>query len=163
MDSVQSRHPDESAGRLFTVTLADLYNYDPFPKGLAPDKTDHILGAEITAFSEYLTTPRAVQHVIFPRLDALSEVVWSPAAAHDWQGFLTRLQPQRLRYSREGINDADSAFAVDFTLQVPRSAVLAHREGPSPSPPRPVTARSITPPTGANRPPIRRSTSSRSA
>lgn len=130
MDSVQSRRANESAGRLFTVTLADLYNYDPFPKGLAPDKTGHILGAEVTAFSEYLTTPRAVQHVLFPRLDALSEVVWSPAATHDWQGFLTRLQPQRLRYIREGINDADSAFAVDFTLQVPRSAVLAHREGP---------------------------------
>ncbi|WP_206245226.1 beta-N-acetylhexosaminidase [Novosphingobium terrae] len=129
MDSVQSRRADESAGRLFTVTLADLYNYDPFPKGLPADKAGHILGAEITAFSEYLTTPRAVQHVLFPRLDALSEVVWSAPAQHDWQGFLTRLQPQRLRYTREGINDADSAFAVDFALQGPRSQLLTRKEG----------------------------------
>jgi hexosaminidase len=129
LDSVQSRRADESAGRLFVVTLADLYAYDPFPKGLAADKAGHILGAEITAFSEYLTTPRGVQHVMFPRLDALSEVVWSAPAQHDWQGFLTRLQPQRLRYAREGINDADSAFAVDFTLQVPRSQLLTARQG----------------------------------
>lgn len=129
MDSVQSRRADESAGRLFTVTLADLYNYDPFPKGLPADKASHVLGAEITVFSEYLTTPRAVQHALFPRLDALSEVVWSPAAQHDWQGFLARLQPQRLRYGREGINDADSAFAVDFALQVPRSQLISRKEG----------------------------------
>jgi hexosaminidase len=38
LDSVQSRRADESAGRLFVVTLADLYAYDPFPKGLAPTR-----------------------------------------------------------------------------------------------------------------------------
>jgi hexosaminidase len=83
---------------------------------------------------------------MFPRLDALSEVVWSAPAQHDWQGFLTRLQPQRLRYAREGINDADSAFAVDFTLQVPRSRLLTARQGTVAIASQSASARSITPP-----------------
>jgi hexosaminidase len=129
LDSLQSRRSDEQPGRIAIVTLADLYKYDPLPKGLAPDKAAHVLGAEVTAFSEYLVTPHQVQHAMFPRLDAIAEVTWSPASARDWQGFLTRLQPQRQRYSREGIADADSAFAVDFALQGTRGDALRQHEG----------------------------------
>ncbi len=54
---------------------------------------------------------RHVEHAMFPRLDALSEVVWSPAAARNWNNFLSRLPAQFERYADQGVSYADSAFA----------------------------------------------------
>jgi hexosaminidase len=54
---------------------------------------------------------RHVEHAAFPRLDALSEVAWSPASSRDWTGFLARLPAQFQRYAAQHVDAADSAFA----------------------------------------------------
>ena len=36
--------------------------------------------------------------MIFPRLSALSEVVWSPKEAHNWKAFQNKLPDQFRRY-----------------------------------------------------------------
>jgi len=116
-DSLQSDRGDEPPGRLSIQTLADVYKYEPMPAGIAPDKARHVLGAQANSWSEYLVTPYQVQHVIFPRAAALAEISWSPKAARDFPGFLDRLQPQIARWRRSGMEVADSAFAVGYTVQ----------------------------------------------
>ena len=134
LDSLQSTRGDEPAGRISggdaIVTLADLYKYDPEPKGLAPDKAQHVLGAQINAFSEYFVTPEQLQHATFPRLSALAERTWSPKSTQDYAGFVARLEPQMGRYARAGIAAADSAFAVDFAVQGTRGDALRTRKVP---------------------------------
>jgi hexosaminidase len=124
LDSLQSNRADEPPGRLSIVTLKDVYAYEPMPKGIAPDKAGHVLGAQANAWTEYLVTPSQVRHAIFPRLDAVSEITWSPKDRRDWSGFLNRLDIQRLRYARQGINAADGAFAINFALDGGRGAAL---------------------------------------
>ena len=124
LDSLQSDRADEPPGRLSIMTLKDVYAYEPMPKGIAADKAGHVLGAQANAWTEYLVTPAQVRHAIFPRLDAVSEITWSPKDKRDWTGFLARLDPQRLRYARQGIEAADGAFAVNFALDGGRSAAL---------------------------------------
>lgn len=124
LDSLQSDRADEPPGRLSIVTLKDVYAYEPMPKGIASDKAGHVLGAQANAWTEYLVTPAQVRHAIFPRLDAVSEITWSPKNRRDWTGFLDRLDVQRLRYARQGINAADGAFAVNFALDGGRGAAL---------------------------------------
>jgi hexosaminidase len=124
LDSLQSDRADEPPGRLSIMTLKDVYAYEPMPKGIAPDKAAHVLGAQGNAWTEYLVTPAQVRHAIFPRLDAVSEITWSPKDRRDWTGFLDRLDIQRLRYARQGINAADGAFAVNFALDGGRGATL---------------------------------------
>lgn len=124
LDSLQSDRADEPPGRLSIMTLKDVYGYEPMPKGIAEDKAHHVLGAQANAWSEYLVTPAQVRHAIFPRLDAVAEMTWSPKDKREWQGFLDRLDIQRLRYARQGINAADSAFAVNFKLDEGRGAAL---------------------------------------
>jgi hexosaminidase len=63
-----------------------------------------------------MPTMKHVEHAVFPRMDALSEVDWSPAAARNWTSFTARLPAQFARYRTQGINYADSAFAADITL-----------------------------------------------
>ena len=116
-DNLQSDRGDEPPGRLAIQTLADIYRYEPMPAGIAPDKAHHVLGAQANSWSEYLVTPYQVQHALFPRAAALAEIGWSPKAARDFPGFLGRLQPQVARWRRSGMEVADSAFAVGYTLQ----------------------------------------------
>lgn len=63
-----------------------------------------------------------VEHAVFPRLDALSEVDWSPAASRNWKGFLARLPAQFARYRAQGIGYADSAF--EPSIEVDRNTAL---------------------------------------
>ncbi|MBB5699446.1 beta-N-acetylhexosaminidase [Sphingomonas yantingensis] len=123
-DNLQSDRGDEPPGRIGVQTLEAVYNYDPQPAGIDPARLGHVLGAQANAWSEYLATARQKEHAIFPRLSALAEVTWSPKAARDWRGFVARLDPQMLRYRREGIAAADSAFAVNFRPQGTRGQAL---------------------------------------
>lgn len=123
LDNLQSNRDDEAAGRLPPRDLASIYAFNPVPKILSASQAAHVLGAQINAWTEHMPTFQHVQHAVFPRLDALAEVTWSPAAARDWHGFLARLPAQFGRYRSQGIDYADSAFATD--IRVDQNAALA--------------------------------------
>ncbi len=110
MDYLQSDAHDEQPGRPQVQSLKTVYDFNLVPDAIEADKAKHVLGAQITVFSEYLSTPQRLQHAIFPRMAALSERTWSGKA--DWNGFLARLPAQMARYRAAGIDAADSAFAV---------------------------------------------------
>ena len=116
-DNLQSNRSDEPPGRLSIVTLQTVYAYDPLPAAIAPDKAHHVLGAEGAIWTDGVVTPMEIQHAVFPRLDALAEIAWSPKAERDWPDFLARLDPQRRRYQRLGVAAADGAFEVNFTVE----------------------------------------------
>lgn len=124
LDNLQSSRSDEPPGRLAIQPLKKIYSYDPAPTGIEPDRMRHVLGAQANAWSEYLATPKQKEHAIFPRLSAVAELTWSPRERRDWASFVSRLEPQMLRYQREGIAAADSAFAVNFRMQGSRGDVL---------------------------------------
>jgi hexosaminidase len=115
MDYLQSSLHDEQPGRPNIQTLQDVYNFDPVPEGISPAMASHVLGEQVTLFSEYLSTWPRVQHAAFPRVAAMAERAWSPKA--DWNGFLQRLPAQFSRYRSAGIMPADSAFAVTIDAQ----------------------------------------------
>lgn len=129
-DNLQSRLDDEPAGRLGIAPLSQVYNFEVMPTVLSAEEGRHVLGAQATLWSEYLLSSWYLQRAAFPRVDALSEAVWSAPARMSWAGFLARLPAQMRRYSRQGIAAADSAFAVDFQLADGRNAALQTGAGP---------------------------------
>ncbi|MDE3072495.1 MAG: family 20 glycosylhydrolase [Pseudomonadota bacterium] len=122
-DQLQSDRADEDAGRMPVRDLASVYAFEPVPKELDAAQAKHVLGAQANVWTEHMPTMKHVERAVFPRLDALSEVDWSPAKARDWKGFLARLPVQFARYRSQGIDYADSAFAP--TISVDRNAALA--------------------------------------
>jgi hexosaminidase len=124
LDSLQSDRSDEPPGRLSIQTLEQVYAFDPVPAGIDATRERHVMGAQATSFAEYLATPKQKEHAIFPRLSAIAELTWSPKAARDFKGFVDRLDPQMVRYGREGIAAADSAFAVNFRMAGKRGDAL---------------------------------------
>ena len=57
------------------------------------EEEEHVLGSQAQLWTEYMPNPAHVERMAFPRLCALSEVLWTKPEARDYQDFLTRLEP----------------------------------------------------------------------
>ncbi len=77
--------------------LEKVYDFEPVPAELSPEEQRHIIGAQANVWTEYMKTSDYVEYMVAPRLLALSEVVWSPAVARDWESFASRL-PRQLQF-----------------------------------------------------------------
>lgn len=84
--------------------LIDVYNYEPIPAELTAEQGKYIWGAQGCLWTEYITNPAKVQYMLFPRLDALSEILWSPKEQRNYPDFQKRLKTQFKRYNFMGIN-----------------------------------------------------------
>ncbi|WP_316805556.1 beta-N-acetylhexosaminidase [Pedobacter nototheniae] len=83
--------------------LIDVYNYEPIPAELTEAQAQYIWGGQGCLWSEYITNPAKVQYMLFPRLDALSEILWSPKSKRNYPDFRKRLNTQFKRYDLMGI------------------------------------------------------------
>ena len=85
------------------IPLAKAYAYEPVPKQLAPTEEKFILGAQAQLWTEYVATPEHAEYMMFPRLLAFSEAVWSPAAARNYTDFQRRLPYQLVRLDKQDV------------------------------------------------------------
>ncbi|MGC1630952.1 MAG: family 20 glycosylhydrolase [Gelidibacter sp.] len=94
------------------VPLSKVYQFDPVVETMTPEQAKHVLGGQANLWAEQLKTEASSQYMIFPRLAALSEAVWSPKASKDWDDFSVRITSLFKRYDYLGINYAKSAYLV---------------------------------------------------
>ena len=100
LDYSQSPDPDsEPLGQRSVLLLETVYSFEPIPDELEPQFTKHVLGGQAQLWTEYMSTPKHVEYMAFPRLTALAEVVWTPKARKEYAGYLLRLRRhlERLR------------------------------------------------------------------
>lgn len=90
-DHYQSNDPTEPLAIHGYTPLDKVYSFDPVPAELTPEQARHILGAEGTLWSEYLSTVEQLEYMAFPRLVALAEVIWSARNTLDFAAFRQRL------------------------------------------------------------------------
>lgn len=55
-------------------------------------QSKYILGAQANVWTEYLKTSEEVECMIFPRMMALAEVIWTPPSLKNFLHFQSRLQ-----------------------------------------------------------------------
>ena len=63
-----------------------------------------------------METPKDVEYMVFPRISALAEIVWSPKESKDWQNFTTRMEKQFKSYDQRKINYAKLPFDIPLEL-----------------------------------------------
>jgi len=88
------------------LPLLKVYHFDP-TRGLTPEEAKYVLGGQACLWTEYVPTPADVEYLLFPRLLAMAEVLWSPPAARDDQDFLRRTAVHVKRLRRAGIRCYD--------------------------------------------------------
>ena len=123
-DHYQSDLPDEGPGPPPTVTLRQAYGTAVIPNGATAAEAGHVIGVQGALWTEFMPSFAHVQHALFPRIAALSELGWSAASARDWNGFLQRLTAELARYRALGIGYADSAFAPAFDVTAGREGMV---------------------------------------
>lgn len=109
LDHSQTKNEDSVTIGGYT-TVQKTYSYEPVPATLTAAQAKHVLGAQGNVWTEYMKHPSKVEYMIFPRLSALSEVLWSPKALRSWPDFEKRLPVQFKRYDLWGANYSRALF-----------------------------------------------------
>jgi hexosaminidase len=86
------------------LPLEKVYNYEPVPKELTGEEAKYVLGAQGNVWTEYMENTSKVEYMIFPRMSALSEVLWSPKENRNWKEFSDKLPDIYKRYELWGAN-----------------------------------------------------------
>ncbi|TPE43715.1 glycoside hydrolase family 20 protein [Pontibacter mangrovi] len=97
--------------------LSEVYSYNPTPAELSREEQKYIMGAQANLWTEYILSPDHLEYMAFPRIAALSEVLWTPVNQKDWNSFKQRMQQQYKRYDAMGINYSKSAYQVRQQLE----------------------------------------------
>jgi hexosaminidase len=84
------------------VEVKDAYDWDPatLVPGIAEPS---VLGVEAALWTETVTSLEDAELLTLPRLPAIAEVGWSPAAARGWPAFRRRLADHGPRWTAMGI------------------------------------------------------------
>ena len=86
------------------VSLEKVYSFEPVPKELSEDEKKYIIGGQGNLWTEYVKTPDKVEYMVFPRMLAMSEVVWSQAENKNFGDFQKRLAHQFARLDRQNVS-----------------------------------------------------------
>ncbi len=104
LDNRQSTSSDEPPGRGYVLNLKSVYGFNPTPDAISESDRSHILGLQANVWTEHIRTDDRFEMMAFPRAVAVAEIGWSPAATHDWSGFVTRLPADLVRLKQLGID-----------------------------------------------------------
>lgn len=91
------------------------YNYEPVSDSLNAEQAKYILGAQGNVWSEYISNERKVEYLIFPRMSALSELLWTDKKDRDSTDFAKRMETQFKRYDLWGVNYSRAMFDIKTT------------------------------------------------
>ena len=86
------------------LPLSKVYDFEPIPDKIDSNKRHLILGGQANLWTEYIQTTTQAEYMLFPRLYALSEVVWTPKNKKDYTDFVGRLEKHLKRSAQENVN-----------------------------------------------------------
>lgn len=97
IDHAQTKNEDSVTIGGF-LPLEKVYSYEPIPKELSEQQAKFVLGAQGNVWTEYMANPSKVEYMIFPRLSALSEVLWTKKENKNWPVFQVKMETMVQRY-----------------------------------------------------------------
>lgn len=118
-DHKQTANEDSVTIGGFT-TVQKVYTYEPIPKELPESQWKFVRGAQANVWTEYMNNSSKIEYMIFPRMSALSEVLWTAKEKRNAADFEKRLLVQFKRYDMWGANYSKAYFD-------PKSAVEAKK------------------------------------
>ena len=85
------------------LPLEKVYNWEPISDEIHPSQRDKILGGQANLWAEYMPDYRQAEYMIYPRLLALSEVLWT-SSYRNYKDFTERLAVVQPRLDYGNIN-----------------------------------------------------------
>ncbi|AVI50523.1 beta-N-acetylhexosaminidase [Pukyongia salina] len=124
-DYYQSERTTEPLAIGGFLPLEKVYGFNPIPEELSPEEAKYVLGAQGNVWTEYMKTKQQVEYMIFPRMLAMSEVVWSGPTENfgeDFAHFVNRVESFHQRLEAMHVNYANHLYSI-------KGEVIKRKEG----------------------------------
>ena len=86
------------------TTLGMVYDYMPFGIEMSAVQRSHLLGAQGCVWTEHIPNFKQLEHMIFPRLAAVSEALWTDPDVKNFNDFTRRLKQHEFIFCLMNIN-----------------------------------------------------------
>lgn len=110
-DHSQSKNEDSVTFGSY-LPIETVYGYNPVPAALNENQSKHILGAQANVWTEYIGNFSKLQYTIFPRIAAISEVLWTQKENKGWDDFEKRLPVLFNRLEKKDIHYSKAYYAI---------------------------------------------------
>ncbi len=97
-------------------TLKDVYDYEPTDKNWSSKDKKLLLGIQGSLWTEFCSSPKDVEYLLFPRLAALAESAWCTTTNKDWKLFLEALDSFNERMVLKDIQVAQSMYNIQHQV-----------------------------------------------
>jgi hexosaminidase len=97
-DYPQTENAENVTDWMKLTTVDTVYKYEPVPKELNEEESRYVLGGQGNIWTEFISSPARAEYMMFPRMSALSEVLWSPKDKRNFDDFKDRMITQFKRY-----------------------------------------------------------------
>ena len=112
-DYYQSDNEDEPTAIGGYLPLEKVYGFNPIPEELNAEEAKYVMGAQGNVWTEYMPTEDHVEYMAFPRMLAMSEVVWSTSENKNYKDFVSRLENFHKRLDVLDINYANHLYEIN--------------------------------------------------
>lgn len=100
------------------IPLDKVYAFEPTPDALPKEKQLLILGGQANVWTEYIPTFSKLQYMIFPRMCAMSEVLWTKKENRNFKDFTKRLTSYHFpEFNRNGIYYSKALYEVKMEIR----------------------------------------------
>jgi hexosaminidase len=97
------------------TSVGKILSWEPVPQRYTAEEARHVRGVEAALWTEFIRTEKYMQFMLYPRLLALADIAWRPAAPPQAPDFESRVQTHLERLRAQGIHARRSASdAVEY-------------------------------------------------
>ncbi|MFS4417451.1 family 20 glycosylhydrolase [Maribacter sp. 2307ULW6-5] len=105
--------------------LNKVYAFDPVVDSMSVAQKEHVLGSQANLWSEYVTNNEESEYMLFPRVTALSEGLWTPKEKKDWAAYAAKIPALFERLEAMNVTYARSAYAVTAKSKLTETGGIA--------------------------------------
>ncbi|MBO3098528.1 family 20 glycosylhydrolase [Gelidibacter pelagius] len=95
------------------LPLKKVYSFNPIPEELSEEESQYVLGGQGNVWTEYIPNEKQLEYMVFPRILAMSEVLWTPTKNKNYADFVARVENFHQRMDALDINYANHLYEVD--------------------------------------------------
>lgn len=96
--------------------IEKVYAYYPVPKELNNADSSYVMGAQANVWTEYMKNTDKVEYMVFPRIAALSEVLWTNKGTKNYAAFQQKLPALFQRLDQQKINYSKAVYDLKATV-----------------------------------------------
>ena len=109
---------------LKAIDLKKVYRFEPIPKAIKESKKKFIIGGEVNMWTEHVPDENNLDSKVFPRLLAMSEVLWSYPKERNYEEFYDRVQHHYPILKNKGVNYGAENISVTIHSSINDNQVI---------------------------------------